>query len=399
MKEIFLLARPIIKKIEASGYEAYFVGGSVRDLILNREIHDIDIATSATPEEMKRIFPKTIDVGIEHGTILVLHEGRPYEVTTFRSESDYKDFRRPESVTFIRSLHEDLKRRDFTMNAIAMDGDGQLIDPFNGQEDIRNKVIKTVGNPRERFNEDALRLMRAIRFVSQLGFKLEDETERALSTLVHLLDHIAIERIMAEMIKLLEGRYKEVALNLMLRSNLYRHLPSIFNNKDLLFKILQYEFVSLNESGMWLLALHLQNSQSPTDDLKKWKFPTKKIKFLVVAYSFLLKRLQNDWTDTELYRAGIKIARLVEQVSSVLNGQNANIELIEKQIEQLPIKSRSEITVNGNDLINWTKQKPGPWMRIIFEQLETAIISREIPNERSAIRRWLDDKIHSNTNN
>lgn len=180
MKPIFQRAIPIIEKLEEAGYEAYFVGGAVRDLLIGREIADVDIATSATPIEMKAIFSKTVDVGIEHGTILILLKGEAYEVTTYRAESTYSDFRRPDEVRFIRHLKEDLQRRDFTMNSIAMDKNGELIDPFAGREAIKNREIKTVGSSEERFNEDALRMMRALRFKSQLGFLLEEGTYDAL---------------------------------------------------------------------------------------------------------------------------------------------------------------------------------------------------------------------------
>ena len=232
MNKLFLSALPIIEKIEKAGYQAYFVGGSVRDHLLEREIHDIDIASSATPAELKALFPATVDVGIEHGTILIIHERTGFEVTTFRTESDYQDFRRPDSVTFIRSLHEDLKRRDFTMNAIAMDRAGKLIDPFDGQLALKNRLIQTVGAADERFKEDALRIMRAIRFVSQLGFQLDQQTEEALTHYGSLLQHIAIERIASEMVRLLEGEYKERALKLALSSRLYTYLPSLLNDGD-----------------------------------------------------------------------------------------------------------------------------------------------------------------------
>ncbi|MDF2859422.1 MAG: tRNA nucleotidyltransferase, partial [Neobacillus sp.] len=126
MKEPFLAAVPVLQKLEDAGFEAYFVGGSVRDLLLDKGIHDVDIATAATPEEVKRVFSKTVDVGIEHGTVLVLFQNESYEITTFRTEAEYQDYRRPKEVTFIRNLTEDLQRRDFTMNAIAMDKKGQL---------------------------------------------------------------------------------------------------------------------------------------------------------------------------------------------------------------------------------------------------------------------------------
>ncbi|MGZ4161997.1 MAG: CCA tRNA nucleotidyltransferase, partial [Neobacillus sp.] len=205
MIEPFLSALPVLTMLEEAGFEAYFVGGSVRDYLLSNPIHDVDIATSATPEEVKVIFPKTADIGIEHGTVLVRFQKESYEVTTFRTESEYQDYRRPKEVSFIRSLHEDLQRRDFTMNAIAMDRMGKLIDPFDGRRAIKEKIIQTVGHADDRFNEDALRMMRAVRFVSQLSFKIERETINALTNLVHLLEKIAIERKRAEFEKLLIG--------------------------------------------------------------------------------------------------------------------------------------------------------------------------------------------------
>ena len=208
----FSQAAPLLERIEAEGFEAYFVGGSVRDSLLDRKISDVDIATSALPQELKQIFPRTADIGIEHGTILVIYQGIPYEITTFRSESGYSDHRRPDRVDFIRSLSEDLKRRDFTMNAIAMDRKGKLIDPFHGQEAINKKQIITVGEPSERFGEDALRLMRAIRFVSQLGFAIEKETLSAITSMPHLLGKIATERKLAEFEKMLTGPYCDQAL-------------------------------------------------------------------------------------------------------------------------------------------------------------------------------------------
>src|SRR5699024_675608 len=156
-------AIPILRTIESYGHEAYFVGGCVRDVIRKQTIKDIDIATSALPEEIQVIFSKVIPVGIDHGTVIVRYQGNSYEVTTFRDEGEYSDKRHPDEVTFIRDLKQDLARRDFTMNALAMDKDGNIIDPYGGKEDIEDNMIRTVGNARHRFNEDALRMLRAIR--------------------------------------------------------------------------------------------------------------------------------------------------------------------------------------------------------------------------------------------
>lgn len=151
------------------------------------------------------IFPRTVPVGIAHGTVMVIERGVSYEVTTFRKEGRYEDYRRPKDVTFVRSLNEDLQRRDFTMNAIAMNEYGEIIDPFGGVEALKQRIIETVGDAAERFNEDALRMMRALRFVSQLGFSLSLKTKQAIIQYGHLLQHIAVERIAVEFEKLLLG--------------------------------------------------------------------------------------------------------------------------------------------------------------------------------------------------
>ena len=173
MPSEFQEALPILEKIKAAGFEAYFVGGSVRDALLNRPIHDVDIASSSYPEETKQIFERTVDIGIEHGTVLVLENGGEYEVTTFRTEDVYVDYRRPSSVSFVRSLEEDLKRRDFTVNAFALNENAEIIDKFNGLADLDNRVLRAVGKAEERFNEDALRIMRGLRFAASLDFDIE----------------------------------------------------------------------------------------------------------------------------------------------------------------------------------------------------------------------------------
>ena len=166
-------------------------------------IHDEDIATSSYPEETKQIFPRTADIGIEHGTVLVLDGDEEYEVTTFRTEDVYVDYRRPSSVSFVRSLEEDLKRRDFTVNAFALDETGEIVDLFDGLQDLENQVLRAVGVASERFNEDALRIMRGFRFQASLGFELEQETFEAMKTLTALLEKISVERTFVEFDKLL----------------------------------------------------------------------------------------------------------------------------------------------------------------------------------------------------
>ena len=196
-------AETILHILENAGYEAYVVGGCVRDSILGRTPDDWDITTSAKPEQVKELFYRTVDTGLQHGTVTVLMEKEGYEVTTYRVDGEYEDGRHPKEVTFTASLEEDLKRRDFTINAMAYNPSRGLVDLFGGMEDIDRKIIRCVGDPLERFTEDALRIMRAVRFSAQLGFTIEDETRKALKVLAPNLKHVSAERIQTELVKLL----------------------------------------------------------------------------------------------------------------------------------------------------------------------------------------------------
>ncbi len=203
----------IIEQLNASGFEAYAVGGCVRDCCLGRIPNDWDITTAASPIQVKQIFPKTFDTGIEHGTITVLLDGEGFEVTTYRIDGEYEDGRHPKQVSFTPSLTEDLKRRDFTINAMAYNEREGLVDLFGGLEDLEAGVLRCVGNPRERFLEDALRMMRAVRFCAQLGFEMEAETARAIRELAPTLSRISAERVQAELVKLLVSPHPEYLRN------------------------------------------------------------------------------------------------------------------------------------------------------------------------------------------
>jgi len=199
----------IIKKLEEHGFEAYAVGGCVRDTILGRTPGDWDITTSALPEQVKSIFRRTIDTGIEHGTVTVMIGQVGYEVTTYRVDGDYQDGRHPTSVTFTPSLVEDLKRRDFTINAMAYRPGEGVVDCFDGLADLENKIIRCVGDPKERFREDALRMMRAVRFSAQLGFTIEGNTKAAIKQIAGNLRLISKERIQAELLKLITSPHPD----------------------------------------------------------------------------------------------------------------------------------------------------------------------------------------------
>ena len=393
MMEPFLSAVPVLKQLEDAGFEAYFVGGSVRDHLLNKQISDVDIATSATPEEVKAIFSKTVDIGIEHGTVLVLYGQKAYEITTFRTEGDYQDFRRPKEVAFIRSLQEDLKRRDFTMNAIAMDRTGQLMDPYNGQLAIKERLIQTVGDAKDRFSEDALRMMRAVRFVSQLSFRIEKNTLSALKELTPLLKNIAVERKKAEFEKLLVGRNWREAVGIMLDVNIHSFLPGLQNRTIQLRQFMSYDCEGFSKNEMWTLLIYcLQlNGKAVSAFLRDWRLSVKEMKKIQHLLFYLGKRFEQEWTVYDLYRAGSEAIESVEKLFLLVNNRKEpdRIENLLAQYQNLPIKTSKDVAVTGSDLMEWFKQSGGPWVKEKLFKIEQAILDGEVVNKKEEIKEWL----------
>lgn len=210
----------ILKTLEEAGHVAYFVGGAVRDVLLGRSIHDVDIATSAKPEETLALFNRAFATGLQHGTVTVVHREVNYEVTTFRIEDRYENYRRPEQVTFVKELKLDLSRRDFTMNAMAIAANGQLVDYFDGQGALAKSMLIAVGNPTTRFEEDALRMLRAIRFATTYKLTCDDAVWQALEKSKSLLSYISMERVQQELFKIANTNYRIADFKLLYESHL-----------------------------------------------------------------------------------------------------------------------------------------------------------------------------------
>lgn len=388
MDRLFLKSVPILDLIEEAGYEAYFVGGSVRDYILGRPINDVDIASSATPQEIKRIFPNTADIGIDHGTVLVITETGTYEITTFRTESGYSDFRRPDAVKFVRSLTEDLQRRDFTMNAIAMDKTGMIIDPFNGKRDLAQKRIITVGNPHERFHEDALRMMRALRFVSQLDFELDQETFDSLKENAQNISEIAVERILVEFEKLAAGSNKIKAFSLLLESGLYQYLPLFSSKKDHLMDLLNLPLHQLNAVEIWSIIMIHTKDKEIEEALRAWKLPLKTIRNVQRTIKLVKSK---EPSAIDVFQAGHGITVQAAKVRAALNAGNVSDaeENAHQRYNDLIIKQMSDLAVTGTDLLIWHQEKPGPWVKEYLEKILKAVLNEELRNDKEEIKRWL----------
>lgn len=388
---LFLEALPVMQQLVDAGYEAYFVGGSVRDMLLHKPISDVDIATSATPQEVKDIFPHTVDVGIEHGTVMVIYHKEGYEVTTFRTEEGYEDFRHPDKVTFVRSLEEDLKRRDFTINALAIGIDDQLMDFFDGIGDLERQCIRCVGDAKERFNEDALRMFRAVRFVGQLGFQVEEETKNAISLLKMNLSKVAVERMKVEFEKMIQSSYRKDALKLFVETGLYQACPLFDGKGEILLKLAEFPIKEMSVLQAWILfvdELKLSDKEV-THLLKSWKSSNEQIRDVLVGYKTYRARKEEEWNFFLAYDCPYEVASEVEQLLIAQN-KSTSMEGLEATYHSLPIRSMNDIHLNGHDIIRILKlDKKGPIIGQVLKTVEKMILEQSISNDAEVLETYV----------
>ncbi|MGY3187014.1 CCA tRNA nucleotidyltransferase [Lysinibacillus sp. TE18511] len=375
-------AYSVIEQLENAGFEAVVVGGAVRDAILGRPAHDVDVATNAMPEEVKSVFNHTVDVGIQHGTVLVIVPAGPVEVTTYRTDGDYIDHRRPEEVQFVRSLKEDLQRRDFTMNAIAMRRDGTFIDYYGGRQDIEAGVIRAVGNAQRRFTEDALRMLRAVRFSAQLGFVIESETLAAMQIKAADISWIAKERIKAELDKLWIGKDVFNGIQKLEESGLAAYLNGHFqadhwrefNVQD---KLLGWAYFALLQGEQW------------REVLGSYRLSNKEMAF-VKAVLAALEALKNGWTNMDYF---LYAQQELEVACYFAELRQLDVQMPQQSIQEiqtnLPIRHKQALLVNGTDLLKWSGKKGGPWVKEALQAMLEAVVNGELQNDRQAIKNWI----------
>ncbi|EWR96140.1 CCA tRNA nucleotidyltransferase [Staphylococcus aureus] len=396
-KSLFEQARPILEQIQDNGFEAYYVGGSVRDYVMGRNIHDIDITTSATPDEIESIFSHTIPVGKEHGTINVVFNDENYEVTTFRAEEDYVDHRRPSDVTFVRDLYEDLQRRDFTMNAIAMDTAYKLYDYFDGQQDINNRIIRTVGIAEERFQEDALRMIRCLRFQSQLSFDIAMETFEAMRTQMADIKFLSIERIVIELTKLMRGINVEESFNHLKSLKAFNYMPY--------FEQLDMNQINVTEPiDLELLIAIVSVKFDINYSLKPLKLSNRQVKD-INQYIQIMNALPSIITKEQLkmfvYDYDTNLIKNVMVAADVLKANDiqghepliVNLQTIDETLHRLPMHNRKDMMVNGGVLMAHLNAKSGPWLKDVLRQIEIAIVTGKVSNEETEILKWVDNHV------
>ncbi|WP_431029706.1 CCA tRNA nucleotidyltransferase [Lysinibacillus sp. LZ02] len=382
MKQQWNAAKQVIRQLEQAGFEAVFVGGAVRDLLLARPVHDIDVATSAMPEEVKTIFAKTVDIGIEHGTVLVLDAGEPVEVTTYRTEGEYADHRRPDDVIFVRSLAEDLKRRDFTMNAIAMDANEQLIDLYNGQQDITKKIIRAVGNPLERFAEDALRMLRAVRFSAQLGFTIEQVTLEAIKEHAQEITFVARERIAAEFEKIWVSGSVKNGIDALVATNLADYLPGNITKH-------QEKWTSFQTKQAVVGWAYLSFVHNDWQEIVQGYRLSNKQKLFIQQVLAAYDKLQIGWQPLNYFEYDLEV---LETAYDFVWWQGNRLPFPKEQIRvtkaNLPIQTKQQLAANGHDFIQWNEGKRGPWLKVVIDQAIEAVLSGKLQNDNQHIKDW-----------
>ncbi|MDI6495433.1 CCA tRNA nucleotidyltransferase [Leuconostoc lactis] len=381
----FVAAQPVLQRLEAAGFEAYFVGGAVRDMLLQKPIHDVDIASAAFPEEVKKQFDKTVDTGIQHGTVMVLDHGLGYEITTFRTESTYTDFRRPDMVTFVRSLSEDLQRRDFTINALAMTYDGEIVDLFEGLADLSAGVIRAVGEAEVRFTEDALRMMRALRFSAQLGFQIAPDTRAALQRLAPNLAKIAVERIRVEFEKLLMGQQAAASLAMAIEDGIVTYLPGQLDQWQ--FDAIMTDLEDQQPATIPVVWAHLLtrstlNESEMTTFMRTWKTSRDLIKMATAVVPVARHIARRDlWTLYQIY----DYRDVLMHVLRLIRTDDAVIADVDAMFAALPIHHTRELRVAGGQLIAEQIVQPGPQMGRILKQIERAVVTGQVVNQPAAL--------------
>lgn len=430
----------IIQELEKCGHEAYMVGGCVRDSVLGRKPHDYDICTSATPDEILKAFPdeEIIPTGLQHGTVTILINKEPFEVTTYRIDGDYSDNRRPDNVTFTKNLVEDLRRRDFTINAMAYNPKTGLIDPFNGMEDIKYKKIRCVGSAEDRFNEDALRILRAIRFEAQLGFAGLPETMFEIERQYDRLKNISIERINSEFCKIVAS--EQFCVELVLYPNVFSlfipelkdligfqqnnpyHAYDVFDHTvhaiekcesdDLVVRLAVFfhdfgkpHSYQDGEDGIRHFKGHGKVSAEITDSImKRLRFnnETRNNVVELVYYHDATFEVGNKYVKRWLNKIGEKqFRRLLEIRKADIKGQKPDYEesriekvnnienILEEILSEKSCFSLKDLAVNGNDVKEVMKLKEGKDIGYWLNEILKRVIDGELENNKYDLVYWM----------
>ena len=354
------IALKLLEEITSHGFQAYIVGGFVRDYILGIDSNDIDINTNATPKEIKDIFDSCLP-NEDYGSVTVIKKGVRFEITTFRKEMNYLDNRRPSQIEYIDDLYQDLLRRDFTINTLCMNKDGEIIDFLGGRSEIDNRVVKTVGNAKTRFEEDSLRILRAVRFATLLDFELDKETREAIIETRELLKNLSYYRKKEELDKIFGSSNADRGIQLLLDLGLDKYLELDNLNK-----------VTCTSSliGVWSIL----------NVVDKYPFNSNEKELIRnINEAFLLNNLD----PMALYKYGLYVNSVAGEIKGL------DIKNITESYNNLVIQSRRDLDITSNDIMKGLNKGPGSYLKDIYSSIEREVLYRRVKNEKDAIMTYI----------
>ena len=358
---MFDIAIKLIKKINSYGYTAYMVGGYPRDLYLKRTYTDVDICTDATPMQLHQIFPEIVTTNSEYGTVTVIFEKTKFEITTFRKEFKYKDSRRPEKIEYVDTLEEDIKRRDFTINTLCIDQNGKQIDLIGAKQDLDNKIIKTVGNPKIRLKEDALRILRAIRFATTLNFTLEQKLKTYIKKYANTLKKLSKDRKKEELDLIFSSPNKAYGIELLINLKLADALDIPNLKKAKITPSMIVTWAQLNALDKYNFNVIEKESINKINEIKD-------------------KNLLDNHT---LYNYGLYICTMAAELKDIDKRQ------INKIYASMPIKTRLDIALSPTEICEILKKEAGPFLKPLLSNLENEILDGNIKNTKEDITRYI----------
>lgn len=367
----------VLKILRENGYEAFIVGGAVRDFLLKTPTTDIDITTNAKPYQVAKLF-KTVPTGIKYGTVTVLFSTDQFEVTTYRIDGEYQDSRHPEEVSFEATVEDDVKRRDFTINGMLMNEKQEIVDYVLGQADLNAKLIRAIGDPVKRFEEDALRIMRAFYFQAKLGFQIEKKTRDAIFEMRHKLREISNERILNEIIKMFKGNYLKRAVQSMITTDVHEVLPGLKEGLLYIQNLDEMPYVD----AFFTMAFTLNGSVP-----KEWTFPNKH-RHRYEMGSFLAGMPQ-PYDAYTLYTYGLDFCLLGNRVAHLLGKAKNHRQQIERDYQNLPIQSDLDLKLRATEMIELANKKAGAWVKIMQKEMVIEILQGRLKNDKKELENYL----------
>ena len=350
----------VLKTLEKNGFESYIVGGYVRDYLMGKTSLDIDIATLARPKEVMKIFSDNNPASSEYGNVSFEKDDYTFDITTFRKDIKYVGNRKPEKIVYIDSFKEDLERRDFTINSIAMDTDGKIIDIYNGKSDIKKKIIKCVGNPDKKIEEDSLRILRAIRFATSLRFRLDNDLKKAIIKHKDLLKNLSYERKREELNKIFTSKHKKYGVKLLTDLGLLEVLE---------LKDLKYVFHTNDVIGMWSVI-----TDSDYAFTKYEKEIMEKVKILI---------------NENLHDKYIQYKYGFYPVSLASDLKRNSTKRIMQSYDKLPIKDRDGLDINAEEICEVLGREPDAFLKTVFEDLEKLVVHGKLKNKKDQIENYI----------